>query len=414
MSLVSINSDGTSTLSGVLSPPPASSSVVAGVTNALGMLQYESTTTGGFTNSGSGTAILCARGTTVITQLGEGSQQQPGYYAIEEWTRFNTSSSVPGTGITLNQTPVLFTGVQIGQHDITSRVLCMNNVKVLYSFGQNYGDVAITGEILLGNYGDKFNSEQMVSKFVDFFWKNRVSNLLYPVTVSAVKEKYLVYLEGMDFGAIDPQFHILPFVLHGTLIDIARDAAVSANASGLVLTSSDLSDSSIAAGLAATTVFDSSTTGATASGASTSASDPSLNPQLGPYLTADQAASYKPAFGVAAPALPVSTSGVTNGPTTITPATLSAQLSQTGINTPEEQSYSDAADNLASASNNVTTAQANLANGTGTQQQVTAAMANADVAQQRADGAATIVQQDRNQQALLPSANTINDFTNLP
>ena len=311
MTLLSVNSDGTTTFSGVLNPPPASSSIVAGATAAAGLLvsALRSSNSSDSLSSG-GVAILCARGTTIITQLGEGSRHQPGYYAIEEWVRSTTAPAAP----------VLFTGVQIGHRDVTGRVLCMDNIKVLYSFGQNYGDVMITGEILLGNYGDLLNSQTAVKQFADFFWTNRVSNLLYPVTVSAVNEKYLVYLEGMDFADIDPQFNILPFVLHGTLLDISRDAAASASSSGLVLTTTNVNTTSIIAGLSATTVPGSAVTGVTASATSDTASQPSQAPLNNTPTPVTSNPDNQPAFTGAPGSNPTNLS--------VTPATTPASIAQ--------------------------------------------------------------------------------------
>lgn len=258
--------------------------------------------------SSSGVAILCARGTTLVTDLPtDTNSSSPGYYAIEEWVRDNdakaansVASSVFGvtdlpslfdiyttqipprfatsttptsnstTSSATDQMPILFTGMNISHRDVTGQMLCLNNVKVFYSFGQNFGDVSIAGEILLGNFGDRLKAKQAFKAFLDFFWKYRVSKYLAPVTVSAVDESFLVYLVGIDFGDIIPDIHVLPFILHGTLIDIDRDEVDTINASGQVLSLDSLTDPTLFTALAqnksvaqpgqATTAFPSNTT----------------------------------------------------------------------------------------------------------------------------------------------------------
>ena len=264
-----------------------------------------------------GIAILGGRGTTYAINLSTTASK--GYCAIEEWTRyfhqdpfagFSPSPLVTGAANiaaaknAAAMVPVLFTGCQISQQDVVGRTLCMENIKILYSFGRNFGDVAITGEILLGNFDDASKAQTTVKNFCDFFWTYRVSNYLKPVTVALLKETFLVYLEGLSIGTIDPQTHIMPFMMHGTLLDIARDTATQKiNTAGLVLTSTDVSQTKIAKALAQTTAVDTTTlTGVTSSNPVATApgqvfgpASPSTNPlptstgqQMGPspYATA--------------------------------------------------------------------------------------------------------------------------------
>jgi len=148
----------------------------------------------------------------------------------------------------------------------------MNNIKVFYSFGQNFGDVTISGEILLGNFGNYLLAKNTVKTFVDFFWKYRVSNNLKPVTVSAVNEKFLTYLVGMDFGDIIPDVHILPFLLHGVLIDVSRDKKAVINPPSVMLTTADIFNTSVAKALAQTKGVDTSPTGVASSNPNNSVS----------------------------------------------------------------------------------------------------------------------------------------------
>jgi hypothetical protein len=247
------------TIPGILTPPLAASTagLVDGALSEFGQLMSQPSSVSAPSTSG-GIAILCARGTTLLTNLGSNSSEQTaGYYAIEEWVRSPIDNPDQNPAALM---PVLFTGVAINHRDVYSQMLCLNNIKVIYSFGQNFGDVTITGEILLGNFGEKTKAQDTVKAVADFFWKNRVSNSLAPVTVSAVAGQYLVYLVGMDFGDIIPEFHIVPFVLHGVLLDISRTDVATINASSKVktLNTAGLYNTSIIAALSQTTSVDTS------------------------------------------------------------------------------------------------------------------------------------------------------------
>lgn len=206
------------------------------------------------TASSSGSMILCARGTTMaVDLLGGADYVSKGYVSIEEWNIYkpNTKSAAhqPAKGVPPFTAPLLLTGLRIGERDIYGAMACLNNQKVFYTFGQNFGDVTIIGEILLGNFANQSTSAARRKAFVDFFWKYRVSQFKAPVHVSVLGEKYLVYLVGLDFADIEPDFHILPFVLHGVLLDISRNQVNQVDTTSLLLTTTDLNNSSVIAAL---------------------------------------------------------------------------------------------------------------------------------------------------------------------
>jgi hypothetical protein len=88
--------------------------------------------------------------------------------------------------------------------DITSEMPCLNNVKVFYTFGQNFGQVQIMGEVLLGPVGRPQQHNRGFKLIRDFFWQHRVSVTRRPIAVSLASESYFVYLKGMKVGAVDP------------------------------------------------------------------------------------------------------------------------------------------------------------------------------------------------------------------
>lgn len=188
--------------------------------------------------------ILSARGTFYLVKLSD--TYGPGIYAIDELTREVLAPNTVGPSATqqwAERSPILLTSVEFNQVDITSQVPCLNNVKVFYSFGQNFGQVVIQGEVLLGPLGDL--SYAGVERLVSFFWRNRVSVKRQPVAISVADNAYFVYLTGLRIGQVVADFHIMPFVMFGTLLDITREKASAVNRQGQVITGGSLNEPSL-------------------------------------------------------------------------------------------------------------------------------------------------------------------------
>lgn len=196
--------------------------------------------------------ILSARGTVYLVKMS--AEYGPGLYAIDNLTRKTLAPDSPTGlrdkitfedrgGLTGTKSIILINGIEFNQSDITSQIPCLNNFKAFYSFGQNFGQAAIIGEVLLGPLGDI--DVDGVKRIIDFFWSNRVSEKRVPIGVSISGEAHWVYLTGLKIGQIDAQFHILPFVLVGTLLDIKRDRANRINIQGKVISDGDLDEPSL-------------------------------------------------------------------------------------------------------------------------------------------------------------------------
>lgn len=188
--------------------------------------------------------ILSARGTFYLVKLSD--TYGPGIYAIDELTREVLAPNFVGPTASQNwntQSPILLTSIEFNQVDITSQVPCLNNVKVFYSFGQNFGQVVIQGEVLLGPLGNM--SYAGVERLVSFFWRNRVSIKRQPIAVSVADNAYFVYLTGLRIGQVVADFHIMPFVMFGTLLDITREKASVVNRQGQVITGGTLNEPSL-------------------------------------------------------------------------------------------------------------------------------------------------------------------------
>ena len=218
--------------------------------------QLPSDDTVDFSNVRNTEAFLSARGTYVKVTLREGNPL--GAYAIKELNyitfdtlaeRYATQAARSSTSDWLKtvsnkqtvsrdadlaqfadslQYPILLLQVQIAQSDLVSAVACLDNFKVLYTFGQNFGQVQIGGEVLLGSIGTA-GEARAAQRLRDFFAKYRISVWKQPIKLSTLGTSYLVYLTGMQLGAVDTNFNVLPFVLTGMLIDPQNEKAAGAN-----------------------------------------------------------------------------------------------------------------------------------------------------------------------------------------
>jgi len=113
--------------------------------------------------------------------------------------------------------PILLTGVDITDQDIIFPVVTVENFKVIYRFGTDYGSVRITGVCLLGAVGTKGGGSSFSSAKA-YFDRNRVSNRKTPIQVSVPgTNAYNVYLIGLNIGEPDPAFNIVPFAYLGTI-----------------------------------------------------------------------------------------------------------------------------------------------------------------------------------------------------
>lgn len=185
------------------------------------------------------TMILSARGAFYQVSLADASTSSRSVYAVEHLTI--------NPPMTQGQSPILITGVRTQESDIVSRVPCLNNYKVYYSFGQNFGNITVTGEVLLGPTGDV--DTMGVAFLRNFFTLFRVSNYEQTIAVNDIDRAYNMFLEGMQIMELDKEFNILPFALFGTMVDPSRTTPPKVNPGTVVLSDVNLDDASLAAAL---------------------------------------------------------------------------------------------------------------------------------------------------------------------
>jgi hypothetical protein len=139
-----------------------------------------------------------------VQSSGNGTQ---GFYSFADLPTGGQGSSV-----------VLLQGVDYNASDILQPIVTLEDMKVLYSFGSDFSQVVVFGEILLGpaggNAGDAFN------QVITFFQNNRTSVKKAPTTLSLPGSRTLnIYLQALNIGRVDPEYHVQPFAFTGICAD---------------------------------------------------------------------------------------------------------------------------------------------------------------------------------------------------
>ncbi len=143
-----------------------------------------------------------ARGCVYQVQTSGGGARD-GFYSIDE---LKASKSI-----------ILLQGVEEEFSDIIQPVVTLEDTKLIYTFGSDFGNVSVYGEILVGPAGEATNGAEDVIKF---FQDNRISVTKKTISISKPGGKAVAaYLFRLVVGRIDPEFHILPFVLTGLVAE---------------------------------------------------------------------------------------------------------------------------------------------------------------------------------------------------
>jgi hypothetical protein len=128
-----------------------------------------------------------------------------GFYEIKELT------AKKGQGDAL-----IIMSVNPEESDILSPVVTLENTKILYTFGSNFGNITISGLLMLGKSGVP---GQCLKTLIDFFTKHRVSKESNPINVSGPSTGWKVFLNGLKVGEADSINNTQPFALFGTIAE---------------------------------------------------------------------------------------------------------------------------------------------------------------------------------------------------
>lgn len=126
---------------------------------------------------------------------------------------------VTGLNTDANTNPILITGVDVRDLDIVMPVVTLENSKILYTFGSNFGELTVNGSILMGKGGGNVMSLSL-NTVIQFFQKNRSSQPnSKAVTVTGPGKAWNVFFTGLIILNADPQFNIQPFSLVGNVAE---------------------------------------------------------------------------------------------------------------------------------------------------------------------------------------------------
>ena len=113
--------------------------------------------------------------------------------------------------------PILIKGVEISDVDLVGPMTLLNGFKALYSFGRDFGNAVIHGEVLLGPTA---STATAMGDLINFFEAYRISKTNKPVNVSVPGGKaYKTFLTGLALGMPDVQYHTQSFAICGIIAD---------------------------------------------------------------------------------------------------------------------------------------------------------------------------------------------------
>ena len=111
---------------------------------------------------------------------------------------------------------LLIMSVSPQKSDVVAPIITLENTRILYSFGANFGNITISGMILLGKSG---TPGQSLKTLVDFFESNRVSKKPSPIEVAGPSTAWKVFLTGLNIGEADSVNNSQSFALTGIIAE---------------------------------------------------------------------------------------------------------------------------------------------------------------------------------------------------
>ncbi len=111
---------------------------------------------------------------------------------------------------------LLIMSVSPQKSDVVAPIITLENTRILYSFGANFGNITISGMILLGKSG---TPGQSLKTIVDFFESKRVSKSTSPINVTGPSTAWKVFLTGLSITEADSVNNTQSFALTGIIAE---------------------------------------------------------------------------------------------------------------------------------------------------------------------------------------------------
>lgn len=112
-----------------------------------------------------------------------------------------------------DDSPVLLTGVQTADQDLVLPVVTLDGAKILYTFGEDFGQFGIVGVCLLGMAG---GTGRALGALVEWFSQHRVARSQESVSVTlGGGGAYRIFITSLNIAEADTEYGIQPFVVSG-------------------------------------------------------------------------------------------------------------------------------------------------------------------------------------------------------
>jgi len=126
--------------------------------------------------------------------------------------------SLDGLHTSQSHNPVLLRAVNLNDKDTVGPITTIDSkFKVIYVFGEAFGNASIKGEVLLGSVQGGGGGADSLSAVIDWFNANRLSKLKGPVNLSIKDTGYSMYVYGLVIGDSDPELNIQRFAITGLI-----------------------------------------------------------------------------------------------------------------------------------------------------------------------------------------------------
>lgn len=115
------------------------------------------------------------------------------------------------------ESPILLEGVDSSLQDIVFPVATLDEKKYFYTMGDDFGNISVSGVVLLGKSETKGAAFSKVKKY---FEANRSITRKSPITISCPGNVSLrFYLVSLLISRADPEFHLQFFQFRGVLVE---------------------------------------------------------------------------------------------------------------------------------------------------------------------------------------------------
>ena len=144
------------------------------------------------------------------------------YIFPRKGTRLYSGDGVPADLKSGGNLPMYITSVDVQDYDVTGKVICLNDKRILYEFGKGFGKIELRGEVLLGRTDLASKKGGKLGNLIDHFNQNRVSKSQKLLTISSGRlgGTYKFYLTSFSAGQWNPEIGLCNFSMSGDLVDM--------------------------------------------------------------------------------------------------------------------------------------------------------------------------------------------------